>query len=254
MPSSPPPDPSALMHPAPRLLGTILPSANTVVERTIVAMLRDLPGVAPLFTRIPKRGGTDPLPDRHDLPMLLEAADLLADARPDAIVFNAGKGATIGLDHDRALVDAIASRTGIPADTSGLALLRALRALDATRIALIGPHPSDYNRRAAAGLRAEGVETVAERGLGITDNITFASVGADAIAAMARAVARAEGVQAVVAWNTNCGAAPLAASLESELGLPFLDATALGIWGGLAVARIAERPGPAWGRLFTLES
>jgi maleate isomerase len=247
------PDPAALMPPAQHLLATILPSANTVVERTTIAMLRDLP-VAPLFTRVAKRGATDPFPDRHDTEALLAAAELLADARPDAIVPSAGKGAVIGLEHDRALVAAIRARTGIPADTPGLALLRALGALGATRIALIGPHDVGYNARAAHGLAREGIETLAEASLGMTDNLSFASVGFDAVAAMARQVARAPGVQAVVAWNTNCAAAPLAAALEAELGLPFLDATALGVWGGLAVAGAATRLGPAWGRLFTLEA
>lgn len=246
------PDPAALMPPAQRLLATILPSANTVVERTTVAMLHGLP-VAPLFTRVAKRGATDPFPDRHDTDALLEAAALLADAGPDAIVPSAGKGAVIGLDHDRALVAAITARTGIPADTPGLALLRALRALGATRIALIGPHDAGYNARAARGLASEGIATLAEASLGMTDNLSFASVGFDAIAAMARQVACVPGMQAIVAWNTNCAAAPLAATLEAECGLPFLDATALGIWGGLAVAGVGTRPGPDWGRLFTLE-
>ncbi|HEV7263415.1 MAG TPA: hypothetical protein VGN83_00625 [Falsiroseomonas sp.] len=246
------PAPDALMPATPDLLATILPSANTVVERTTIAMLRGLP-VAPLFTRIAKRGATDPSPDRHDTPALLDAADLLADARPDVIVMSASKGAVIGLDHDRSLVAEIRARTGIAADTPGLALLRALRLLGLTRIALIGPHGRDYNERAARGLAAEGIETPAQASLGITDNLAFAAVGDEAIVAMARQVARAVGVQAIIAWNTNCAAAPLAASLEAELGLPFLDATALGIWGGLGVAGIAARPGAAWGRLFTLE-
>ena len=250
--AGPPPEPAALL-PSPRhLLATILPSANTVVERTTIAMLGGLP-VAPLFTRMAKRGATDPFPDRHDMAALLDAAMLLADARPDAIVLSAGKGAVIGLDHDRALVGAISDRTGIPADTPGLALMRALRALGATRIALIGPHEAGYNARAAAGLAAEGVETLAEASLGLTDNLSFASVGFAAIAAMARRVARRPGLQAIVAWNTNCAAAPLAAQLEAELGLPLLDATALGIWGGLGVGRIRARPGSHWGRLFGLE-
>lgn len=245
------PDPVALLLPAPHLLATILPSANTVVERTTMAMLRGLP-VAPLFTRSPKRGATDPFPDRHDTEGLLAAAALLVDARPDAIVLSAGKGAVIGLDHDRALVAAIAAATGIPADTPGLALLRALRRLRATRIALIGPHDAGYNARAARGLAAEGIEILAEASLGMTDNLSFASLGFDGIAAMARGVAGTPGLQAIIAWNTNCAAAPLAAALEAELGLPVLDATALGIWGGLGIARISTRPGPEWGRLFTL--
>lgn len=240
-----------MLDPSPRLLATLLPSANTVVERTTIALLRDLP-VAPLFTRVPKRGAVDPFPDSHDTERLLAAAELLADARPDAIVLSAGKGAVIGLEHDRALVAAIRARFGIPVDTPGLALTRALAALGVARIGLIGPHARDYNACATRGLAAEGIEVLAEASLGLKDNLSFASVRADVVAAMARQVARAPGVGAVVAWNTNCLAAHLAAGLEAELGIPVLDATALGVWGGLSVAGIAARPGPGWGRLFGL--
>jgi maleate isomerase len=242
--------PRMLLQPAPHLLGTILPSANTVVERVTIAMLHGL-GVAPLFARFAKRGATDPFPDRHDTEGLLAAAELLADAKPDAMVLSAGKGAVIGLAHDRALTEAIAARTGIPATTPALALPDALAAFGATRIALIGPHDAAYNHRAARGLAEAGIETVAEQSLGLTDNLAFASVDADAVASMARRAARAAGVQAIVAWNTNCAAAPLAAALEAELGLPFVDATALGIRAGLRAAGIAASPGPRWGRLFT---
>lgn len=242
--------PRMLLPPAPHLLGTILPSANTVVERVTIAMLHGL-GVAPLFTRAAKRGATDPFPDRHDTEPLLAAADLLADAKPGAIVLSAGKGAVIGLAHDRALTEAIAARTGIPSTTPALALPDALVALSATRIALIGPHDSTYNRRAARGLAEAGIHTVTDQSLGITDNLAFAAVDAAAIAGMARRAARAPGVQAIVAWNTNCAAAPLAAALEAELGLPFVDATALGVRAGLRAACIAASPGPRWGRLFT---
>lgn len=232
-------------------LGTILPSANTVVERTTIAMLSGLP-VAPIFTRIPKRGSADSHPDRHDTETLLEAASLLADARPAAIVLSQGKGAAIGLRHDRALVAAIATRTGIPAATPGLTAMDALHALDATKVAVIGPHDAAFNARVARGFAAEGVEVITEAGLGLTDNLSFAAVEATAIAGLARQVAHVQGVQAILAWNTNCLAAPLAPLLEAELEVPFLDATALGILGGLRAAGIAARPGPAWGRLFTL--
>lgn len=75
---------------APQLLGIMLPSANTVVEPVTTAILRGL-GITPLFTRFAKRGASDPSPDQHDLDALLAAADLLADARPAAIILAAGK-------------------------------------------------------------------------------------------------------------------------------------------------------------------
>jgi maleate isomerase len=235
------------------ILATLVPSANVIVERTTIALLRGLP-VEPAFTRIPKRGATDPFPDSHDVESLLTAAALLADAKPAAIVMSASKGAAIGLEHDRALVAAIRARTGVVADTPGLALARAARALGIARIALIGPHGAEYNHRAARGFAAEGIETVAQAALGMTDNLAFASAGADALMRMAREVARVAGVQAVVAWNTNCDAAPLASRFEAEFGMPLLDATALGVWGGLRTAGIAAGPGAAWGRLFAMEA
>ena len=230
----------------------MLPSANRVVEPVTAALLRGL-GVTPIFTRFAKRGATDPFPDRHDTDALLQAAELLADALPAAIVLSAGKGAVIGLPHDRALADAITRRTGIPAATPALAVPDALRALGGlSRIALIGPHDAAYNARAARGFAEAGIETVAEASLGIADNLAFADVGPGAIAEMARRAA-APGVQAILAWNTNCAAAPLAAAMEAELGLPFLDATSLGVWAGLRAAGISARPGPEWGRLFSLQ-
>ena len=155
--------------------------------------------------------------------------------------------------HDRALADAILHRTGIVATTPALALPVALRALGVSRIALIGPHDRGYNLRAARCLAEAGIETVAEESLGLSDNLAFASVGPGAITAQARRAAAAPGVQAIVAWNTNCATAPLAGALEAELGLPVLDATALGVWAGLGAACIAARPYSAWGRLFAIQ-
>ncbi|NKC30829.1 aspartate racemase/maleate isomerase family protein [Falsiroseomonas selenitidurans] len=241
----------ALMPPAPLLLATILPSANTVVERTTQALLRHLPGVLPSFTRVAKRGAVDPFPDSYDWDALLGAAALLADARPAALVWSASKGAVIGLRHDRELVARIRDATGLPCATAGLALLEALGALRARRVALIGPHTREYNLRAARGLAMEGVEMVAEASLGMTDNLSFASLDHAGVAALARQVAR-PGVEAIILWNTNCAGAALAAGLEAECGIPLLDATALGVWGGLRAAGIAETPGPEWGRLFRL--
>ena len=45
----------------------------------------------------------DPFPGSHDWDALEDAAALLADAKPDALVFNAGKGAAIRLAQDRGL-------------------------------------------------------------------------------------------------------------------------------------------------------
>jgi maleate isomerase len=243
-----------LLPDATHWLATLLPSANRVVEPVTHALLRSQPGIGSLFTRVARRGAVDPFPDRHDIDALVDAARLLADAKPDAMVFSAGKGAVIGLAQDRALAARVLAETGVPLTTPGLALLRALRGFGINQIALAGPHEAAYNRRAAQGFAAEGIDTRAESSLGLTDNLAFAAVGPQEVARLVREAAAAPGVQAVVVWNTNCLAAPLVAGLEAELGMPVLDATMLGVWDGLRLAGVGARPAPEWGRLFAFDA
>lgn len=238
-----------LMHENPTVIATITPSGNTVVERTTIAMLRDLPQVAPVFSRLPVHGSQDRFPDAYDEAGMIDAARLLAHAAPAAIVWNGSKGGAIGLRHDVALAYRITAETGIPADTSGLALRRAMAAHGFRRIGLVTPYTADYVARLAAGFAAEGWEVVAESHLGKTDNLSYASVPFARIGEQARQVAAAR-PDVLLAWCTNYPAAPLAAEVEAATGIPFWDATALGLLGALEAAGIAARPGPAWGSLM----
>ncbi|PZW42316.1 maleate isomerase [Humitalea rosea] len=240
-------DATRLMPPKPRLIGTITPSGNTVVERTTQAMLRDLPEAAALFARIPVHGERDPFPDSYNLDAMLVAAALLAHARPDAIIWNGSKGGSIGLEHDRDLVARITQATGIPADTSGLALLRALERAGVRAIGLLTPYAEGPQHRLVERLGRDGVAVVAERHLGMTDNLSYASVGYETILSQAQALAAGR-PDVLLAWCTNYPAAPLAAEVEAETGIPLWDATALGLLGGLGLAGVTARP-VGWGSL-----
>lgn len=237
-----------LMPPLPFTLATITPSANTVVERTTMAMLRDLP-VLPIFTRLPVHGSTDAFPDHYDEAGMAEAARLLSHAEPHGIIWNGSKGGAIGLDHDVALAASIRAGTGIASDTSGLMLRRQMLSRGLRRIGLLTPYSGPYVERLRGRFAAEGWEVVAESHLGITDNLAYASVDDDTIRRQAREVA-ASRADVLLAWCTNYPAAPLAAELEEETGIPFWDATALGVLAGLELIGATTRPGPAWGSLM----
>src|SRR5829696_9939129 len=123
-------------------LGMLTPSSNTVLEPLTAAMLADLPGASAHFSRFRvvainlgpgSRGQFDPEP-------VVAAAELLADAKVDAICWNGTSGAWLGLDVDRALCAAITARTGIPATTATLALMDALGRLGARRYGLVTPY------------------------------------------------------------------------------------------------------------------
>ncbi|WP_424813911.1 hypothetical protein [Roseococcus sp. YIM B11640] len=211
----------------PKILATITPSGNTVVEAVTQAMLRDRPDVLPIFSRIAVHGGADPFPDCYDLDGMLGAATLLSHARPGVIVWNGSKGGVIGLDHDRDLCARIAAVTGIGATTSALALEARLAARP-VRLGLVTPYNDAYQRRLLDAFAARGWQVSAEDHLGLSDNLSYAAVPRAEIAAQAARVA--PHCDVLLGWCTNYPV-PL---LGTEFGgKPIWDATVLGVEAGL---------------------
>jgi maleate isomerase len=230
-------------------LGTITPSGNTVVERVTLAVLADFPEVSPHFSRTPVHGERDPFPGTYDFDSMLAAARLLAHARPDVIVWNGSKGGSIDFALDHELCRRITVETGVPATTSTLALDEVFKATGVKRYALVSPYDTAYQQKTIASFGRAGYECTGEAHSDLKDNLSFASVPADAIAAMVREVARTK-PDAIVAWCTNFPAAPVVPSLERELGIPVYDSTVLPIWKALRLCDVDTRRGHRWGRLF----
>jgi maleate isomerase len=234
-----------------RFVGTITPSGNTVVERITLGIARELPEVSMHFSRTPVFGSSDPSPERYASEGLLAAARLLAHVAPDVLVWNGSKGAGIGFEHDRGLVASITAETGVRATTSILGLAELLAARGIRRLGIVTPYSAGSQRKTLDCLAAEGYDCVADTCAGLSDNLSYASVPPERIAAMAREVAAAR-PQAIVCLCTNFPAAVVAAPLEAELGLPVYDSTALGVWHALRLAGVDTAPAaPLWGSLFS---
>ena len=238
--------------------GMITPSGNRTVERVTQAICAGQDGLVPLFTRIPVHGHTSPdkpatgTESPYDWPAMIAAATLLGHAEPAAICWNGSKGGDHGFDIDERLCGAITAATGIPAVTSALATLDLLKRLGARRIALLTPYAQAAQERTAAQFAAKGFEVVAGRCSGLTDNLSYGSVAPAEIALMARAALADTRPDAVVAFCTNFNAAPVAAALEAESGVPFVDSTAAGVWAALKAAGFDARRIAGWGRIFGL--
>ncbi|WP_019016111.1 hypothetical protein [Elioraea tepidiphila] len=233
-------------------LGVITPSGNLVVERITTRLLDRFPTVSAHFSRIGVVGERDPFPDSYDLDGMLTAARLLSHAKPDVILWNGSKGGSIGFGHDADLKRRIEDATGITATTSSLALLEAVARLGTRRIALVTPYAAAYQQRIVARMAEEGITVIAESHLGLTDNLSYASVPAERILAQIETVARAA-PDAVLTWCTNYAGALVAAEAERRHGLPVLDATTLPLWHALRlVGRDTGPAAPQWGRLFAL--
>lgn len=233
------------------LLGMLTPSSNTILEPVTAAMLAGLPDVTAHFARfrVTEISTSAEALGQFELAPLLAAADLLADARVDAIAWNGTSAGWLGFDRDRALCAAITERTGIRATSSVLALAEIFRQTGVTRVGLVTPYIDAIQERVCATFAKEGFACVAERHLNDKGNFSFSEVTTATIAELCRAVAAAK-PQAITVLCTNMRGAPIAAALEQELGIPVYDSVATAVWGALRASGVAPARVRGWGRLF----
>ncbi|MCA1424309.1 MULTISPECIES: aspartate/glutamate racemase family protein [unclassified Bradyrhizobium] len=232
-------------------LGMITPSSNSVLEPVTSAMLAGVSGVTAHFSRfrVTEIALDAAALSQFDASVMLPAADLLADAKVDAIAWNGTSASWLGIGRDRSLCEAITARTNVPATTSTLACIDAACALGARRVGLVSPYTDDVQRRIADVWAEEGIAPHAERHLGLRDNFSFGEVAPSTITDMIRAVA-AEGTDAIVILCTNLDGAALAATLERELDIAVLDSVAVTLWRTLCLAGGDVTALAKWGRIF----
>ncbi len=236
--------------PEPIRLGVLTPSSNTALEPLTQAMLAGLPHASAHFSRFRVTEialDVQALAQFDDM-KIVAAAELLADAKVQVIGWSGTSAGWMGFEQDRRLCERITQRTGIPATTAVLALNELLALRRITRLALVTPYTDDVQQRIVDTYRAAGVDVVAERHLCIRDNHAFATVPPEQLRSMIEEVAQAR-PQAIATFCTNLRAAPLAASVEADLGIA-LDTVATTVWGMLRVAGVSSAPVAGWGGLF----
>jgi maleate isomerase len=230
-------------------IGTITPSSNVVVERVTIAMLREIKGVSPHFARFGYAGSAQQLEDDYDWASMLEAARLLADAKPSVICWNGSRGGTLGFGKDQLLCERISAAHGIAATTSTLALDELLRGAGIRRIGFATPYVEALNAQIAEVWGRAGYHVVATAGAGLTDNFSYSTVSEATLETLCRRVFEG-GPEAIIFYCTNMRAAELCAPLEREFGIPVLDAVSAGVWKSLELIGRRTKLGAAWGQLL----
>lgn len=216
-------------------IGIITPSSNSVLEPLTSAMAATLEGrVTAHFSRLKVTAISDDPASHHqfDIPVMLKAAELLADADVDVIVWDGTSGSWEGLDQDLALVSAIEEHIRVPATSATIALVEAFRALNVRRYALLVPYVDSITQRIQANLGELGFECSVAINENITVNDGFASMSVATISDRCRRVAAAS-PEAIVIHCTNVRGAEIIEPLEAELGVPILDSVAVAFWGAL---------------------
>lgn len=232
-------------------LGVLTPSSNTALEPLTSAMVAALPGASAHFSRfkVTDIALSDVALGQFDDSKILAAAELLADARVDVIGWSGTAAGWLGFDADLRLCERIRERTGIPATTAVLALNELLALKKVQRLAFVTPYTADVQARILANYRAHGIETVAERHLGIRVNHDFACVAPATLRTLMDEVVR-ERPQAITTFCTNLRAAPLAADVERAHCIAVLDTVSTTVWGMVRAAGGSPAAITGWGQLF----
>jgi maleate isomerase len=232
-------------------LGVLTPSSNTALEPLTSAIVAALPGATAHFSRftVTEIALSKQSLGQFDDSKILAAAELLADAKVDAIGWSGTSSSWLGFDRDRALCERIRERTGIPATTAVLALNELLAIKGLRRLGLVSPYTGDVQERIVANYRTLGVDVVAERHLDIRINHAFGLVEPERVRALIGEVAQA-GPQAITVLCTNLRAAHLATEVERALAIPLLDSVSTTVWGMLRAAGADPARITGWGELF----
>jgi maleate isomerase len=175
-----------------------------------------------------------------DLDAITDACRNVASASPAVTAYLCTSASFVsgvaGEARMRAAMEAGGARHAIT--TSG-ALLEAVRALGARRLAVGTPYDAALTERLVAFLDEAGVATSGTRHLGLGGDIW--RLRADAVRELARGLPL-DGADAVFLACTNLPTYDVIASLEAELGVPVLSANLVTMWSALgALGQYAEK-------------
>lgn len=147
-----------------------------------------------------------------------------------------------GVGGDADIIDRIERATGVPATTSSTAAVKALRFLDANRVAVVTPYLDEINEKLRDFLEESGFEVVGIRGMQL-DSDDIALVPSSEVAQFVRS-SPLDGADAVFVSCTNFATAEILDALEQDVGLPVLSANQVTMWEALNLAGLRPiKPG-----------
>lgn len=231
----------------------LTPSSNTVLEPLTNRMLHNVADVTAHFGRfrVLKISLETDATSQFTLDPMLDAADLLADAKVDTICWNGTSAGWLGFDADKSLCAAIEQRTGIVACSSVLALNEILHLTQAKKISFVTPYLDEIQNAIVSTYSGAGFEVVSERHLGDAGNFSFSTYTEDKILNMCRAVA-VDKPDAISVFCTNFAGAGVAETIERETGIPVYDTISTALWKSMRLAGRDTALVKGWGRIFEL--
>lgn len=221
-------------------IGLIVPPSNTVNEAEFNRAAPD--GVSFHATRSPLHAAPAADGFREMLADVERAMSDLAACRVDFATYACTAG-SMACPADR-LLGTMSAAGGVPATSTADAIVAALRALGATRIAMASPYTDETNAHEAEYLERHGIEVVASAGLGLNTSLEniqkISRVPPPEVFAHARSVDR-PGAEAILICCTDFNTFDSIEPLEQALGKPVVSSNSATLWHTLRLAGIDDR-------------
>jgi len=234
------------------LIGILTPSSNTVLEPLTSAMVGTLNNVSAHFGRfrVTEISTSEKSKAQFTLDPQLAAAELLADAQVNAIVWSGTSASWLGFEKDRELCAAIEQRTGIVAGSAVLAINELFEASGVRTFGLVTPYESSIQEQIIDNYAQSNFNCIAEKHLNEINNFSFSTFSEDTVENAIREVARSS-PDAITIMCTNMWGARKAHELEQELNIPIFDSTAAALWTGMHLSGDDPNRIRGWGKLFS---
>ena len=216
-------------------IGLVVPSSNVTVETEMPALLQRHRSARFSFHSTRMRMHTvSPEELRAMNAQRGRCIDEIGDAGVDAVLYAClvalmAQGAGEHQRSESAVVDQLAERGLTPRVTSSAgALVHALRATGAERVALVMPYLRPVAELVVAYVEAEGFTVTGWRALEVADNVEVGCIPGDRVLDAARSLDLVGTDALVVSACVQMPSLPLVQQAEDEFGLPVLSAATAG--------------------------
>lgn len=239
------------MHSAVRRFGVLGPPGNTAMEYEFPSMLPA--GVVFNHNRLSRPGSG--ITDESLVAMaksIDRAAYDLAQAYPEVIVYGCTSGSFLfGIGNEAQTAQQIAEVTGIPAATTSTAVVQALQAVNARKVALFTPYPDDINHHEVEFLTHYGFDVVCVDSFRRATSEEIRMISSQQVAELVlRNRANIVNADTVFISCTNLLTVDQLARLEAELGKPVISSNQASVWAALQAMGIDTQSVKA-GSLFS---
>jgi maleate isomerase len=189
---------------------------------------------------------------RKGLERIEECARELGRRKCDFII-HAGVPLVVsqGIGFESAVIKKIETLANVPATTSIVAGMEALKALSVRRVALVNPYPPQLNNAVVAFLESRGFEVKAVVSLGAEFTRIGAVSEADVYKAAKQAVKQGGKVEGLYLPCPQFPALDVIDVIEADLGIPAVGHLTSEIWAALKALGI-QKPVRGFGKLLSM--